>query len=78
MYYYELFFDDYRLGWSICVKGIRKPSCAEATEFWKELVAEYGRVTDVCDLDDKTAHEDFNCENEDNWPVFGVKELWYA
>lgn len=62
----------------ICIKGRREPSRTEANEFCMmdmemigaDYVAKIKRITHA------QAKEDYNCEDEENWPVFADEEDW--
>ena len=61
---------------SMCIRGVRKPSVKEATEFCGSDAARmYGVVTDVSAIDRNIAERDFNLEDEDSWPVFGASAI---
>lgn len=69
---YEVCFSD---GYSMCIKGIRKPTIEEATKFCEKDLKKYGdnvTVEEVMDCDMEYANGSFDMENYKNWPVFGV------
>ena len=68
--FYEICLSD---GYSICIKGIRKPTIEEAENFLTEQ-EKHGRFIEEvrADLDEEYARESFDCSNIDNWPVFGM------
>jgi hypothetical protein len=66
--YYEVEFND---GYSICIKGKRQPSIEEANEFLKEDCKNLKVfVTNVIEIDNYEAHEFFDMEHEEKYPVF--------
>ena len=62
--------------YSICIKGLRKPSVVEAELFCaKDIEAlGYKGVTRVTELTEKEVHNFYDDENIDKWPIFGEKE----
>lgn len=66
--YYEAEFSD---GYSICIKGLRKPTIEEANDFLKEDCKNMNvSVIDVLDLDEDEAYTFFDMSNEANFPIF--------
>jgi len=66
--YYEAEFSD---GYSICIKGERKPTITEANEFLKvDCMNMKTTVINVLDIDNNEAHNFFDMSNEDKFPVF--------
>lgn len=66
--YYEAEFND---GYSICIKGIRKPTVEEANKFLKKDCDHMGTyVIDVIEIDCSEAHNFFDMEQEEKFPVF--------
>ena len=74
--YFEVFFDHYEFDWSICIKGIRQPTVKEANNFLSEDTKKFGKVTRVYPISHECATALFDCDNEENWPIFGIKEMW--
>jgi hypothetical protein len=74
--YYEVEFskkDDKTDMYSICILGIKKPTIEEAQMFLKKEieVMGYDYVSDVLEITYEEAHEFFDMEREDEFPVFG-------
>ena len=59
----------------ICVKGVREPSLEEAEAFLRSFddLDAKEHVIDVVPIDEADAVEDYNFDNEKEWPVFGLK-----
>jgi len=77
MKYFEVIFEDegFRTS-SMCTRGIRVPTVEEANQFYTADVELYGfPVIDVRELDEGTAREEFDFDNEANWPIFGEVRL---
>jgi len=85
--YYEVMFDtvprneedldgDVVGEYSICIRGRRRPSLKEATEFCKEdmniMSKSYGDlfVVNVAEIDKEDAYTFFDMDNEDKYPIF--------
>ncbi len=77
--YYEIefaryigIFKDYTSDYSICIIGEREPSTEEATEFCKEDLQRLGYdfVSNVFPLSWEEAHNFFDMENEEAFPIF--------
>ncbi|WP_317399616.1 hypothetical protein [Anaerotruncus colihominis] len=66
--YFEVMLDD---GYSICIKGVRKPSKEEAAAFLTERDLKGRKVVDVEEWDRKDAETAFDFGREAEWPVFG-------
>lgn len=59
----------------ICIRGVRKPSVEEASEFLRSDEEMYGgKVVGVYPIDLAVARDCYDFECEDNWPVFGANE----
>lgn len=69
--YFEVMLDD---GYSICIKGVRKPSKEEATDFLTERDLKGRKVVDVEEWDRSDAETAFDFESEAEWPVFAPDE----
>lgn len=71
--YFEITFND---GYSICIRGMRRPTLDEATIFCKSDMEYFGlkNVVEVIEIDKKEAHDFFDMENESVYPIFGEKE----
>lgn len=65
-------FEDYISDYSICIIGKREPSTEEATEFCKEDLQRLGYdfVSNVFPLSSEEAHNFFDMENEEAFPIF--------
>lgn len=65
-------FEDYTSDYSICIIGKRDPSIEEAKEFCKEDLQRLGYdfVSNVFPISCEEAHEFFDMENEDTFPIF--------
>lgn len=74
--YYELEFKTGVSGItsSMCVLGYRKPTIEEAKEFWKADCELYDdeELFNVREISKEQAHEEFDMENEANFPIFGA------
>lgn len=59
---------------SICGLGTHKPTIDEAKEFWKKDCELYkdGTLTDIYRISKEEAHQDYDMENEANFPIFGI------
>ena len=64
---------------SICIKGMRRPSIAEAKEFCEEDMERMGcnSVWKVREISRTEAEDEFDLSNEDMWPVFAEEEYEY-
>lgn len=69
--YFEVMLDD---GYSICIKGVRKPTRKEAAEFLTEKDLEGRNVSRVVEWSREDAETAFDFEREAEWPVFGRGE----
>lgn len=69
--YFEVMLDD---GYSICIKGVRKPTRKEAAEFLTEKDLEGRNVSRVVEWSREDAETAFDFEREAEWPVFGRDE----
>lgn len=69
-------FGDYISDYSICIVGKREPSTEEATDFCKEDLKKLGYdfVSNALPLSVDEAHEFFDMENEETFPVFGLPD----
>lgn len=58
---------------SMCIVGIRKPTIEEAEKFLAEdlEIMGYDHVNEVIEIDFEEAHNFFDMERENNFPVFG-------
>lgn len=58
--------------YSMCILGKRMPTFDEAKEFLKKdmEILGYDEITDILEIDYNEAHEFFNMENENNFPIF--------
>lgn len=65
-------FGDYTSDYSICIIGEREPTTEEATEFCKEDLQRLGYdfVSNVFPLSSEEAHNFFDMENEEAFPIF--------
>lgn len=66
--YFEVMLDD---GYSICVKGVRKPTKEEAAAFLTDRDLKGRKISYVEEWDRKDAETAFDFEREADWPVFG-------
>lgn len=66
--YFEVMLDD---GYSICIKGVRKPTKEEATAFLAEKDLKGRKVSYIEEWDRKDAETAFDFDREPEWPVFG-------
>lgn len=65
--YFEVMLDD---GYSICIKGMSKPSVDEAASFLTEKDLKGRKVIYVEEWDRRDAETAFDFEREADWPVF--------
>ena len=65
--------------YSMCIKGLRKPSVVEAELFCaKDIEAlGYKGVTRVTEISKRDAYEEFEMENKENYPVFGEGDVYH-
>lgn len=58
--------------YSICIRATRKPSCEEAEEFCKSDIEAMGykHVVGVTEIDAYEAHQFFDMDEEEKYPVF--------
>lgn len=74
--YYEVEFgkrEDETDVFSMCIVGVRKPTIEEAEKFLAsdlEMMG-YDHVNEVIEIDFEEAHNFFDMERENNFPVFG-------
>ena len=74
MLYFEVWFDGCA-GNTMCIRGVRKPTIEEANEFLAEEVERRcGEVYDIDEITFDEAKEQFNVDDEENWPVFGLEK----
>ena len=74
MKYYEIEFSDGNEETAVwvCIKGVRQPSIAEASEFCKRDAERYRLpVRGVYPIDEMTARSCYDFSGEERWPVFG-------
>lgn len=74
--YYEVEFgkrEDETDVFSMCIVGVRKPTIEEAEKFLASdlEMMDYDHVTEVLEIDYDEAHNFFDMERENNFPVFG-------
>jgi hypothetical protein len=69
--YYEVEFDD---GYSIAIKGIKKPTKWQATRFLRSDMKQLNlkKVVNILEITKEEAFNFFDMENEVNFPIFGV------
>ena len=65
--YFEVMLDD---GYSICIKGLRKPSKEEAADFLTERDLKGRKVVDAEEWDRLDAETAFDFEREAEWPIY--------
>lgn len=71
MNYYEI---DFSNEWSICIKGLRKPTIGEAAIFCAPEVTMHGPVLAVTSIEHNFAKDLYDFSNEAKWPVFGASK----
>lgn len=75
--YYEVFFGGYSTEqFSMCIRGVRRPSADEANVFlsWEVDHCAGGKpVSEVYEIDRTEAESLYDFSNEENWPVFGME-----
>lgn len=59
----------------ICIRGFREPTIEEATEFCKEDIVAPQKIFRISKISYLTAHNEFNMEDEDKFPIFGLEEV---
>lgn len=73
--FYEVCFDNgLDREYSMCIKGVRKPTCKEAEEFLKKDIEKFGlgQVYEVLEITEEEAYVAFDMERENEFPVFGA------
>ncbi len=65
--YFEVEFKD---GYSICIRGKRRPTLSEAATFCKADCETFGEVVKVLPLDISEALSFFDMDDEESLPIF--------